>query len=213
MFIKFGTKENITDLYENGTVYMNSREFFRRIEDKELRGDSYEGVKEIRNYGKGSFYIPSIKHTVHYQNIHLPLSFEEVWGNIYSLFCLSPESIPEKFDFKMDERVLNFGSHCLIIKDPNRFISLLENKLRFLNHNLYMDYVKYYDKNTFNGRITVFEKPKEFLYQREFRFYVERDAIDPIVFKLGSLKEFSTIYTSEKIMSLEIAPLSKSENK
>lgn len=71
---------------------MNSREFFRRIEDKELRGDSYEGVNEIKNYGPGSFFIPSINHTVNYQAIHLPIAFKEVWGNIYCLFCLSPQT-------------------------------------------------------------------------------------------------------------------------
>ena len=206
MFIKFGSEENIIDLYENGTIFMNSREFFRRIEDKELRGDSYEGVNEIRNYGPGSFFIPSINHTVNYQAIHLPIAFSEVWGNIYCLYCLSPQTTPEMLDFKMDNRVKNFGSYCLMIKDPEKFMSLMEDKFRFLNHKFYMDFVEYYDKNFFNGTLSVFDKPNEFKYQKEFRCYIERDGIDPVIFHLGSLKNFSEIFTTEQIISIELTP-------
>jgi hypothetical protein len=37
-FLKFGVKEHILDLYENGTVYMNTIQYFKELEDKELRG-------------------------------------------------------------------------------------------------------------------------------------------------------------------------------
>lgn len=206
MFIKFGSLDNIQDLYENGTVYMNSREYFRRIEDKELRGDSYEGVREIRNYGPGSFYLPSLGQTIKYKNIHLPISFKEVWGNIYCLFCLDPITTPEGFNFKMDPRVKEFGTHCLLIKDPNKFISLMEDKFRFLNQIFHINFVNYFDKASFNGVPSVFDKPNEFKYQKEYRFYLERDGIDPISFHLGSLKDFCEIFTTEQIMMLELTP-------
>lgn len=204
MFIKFGSKENILDLYENGTIYMNSREFFRGIEDKELRGDSYEGVQEIRNYGAGSFLIPSLNHTVNYQNIHLPIPFGEVWGNIYSVYCISQETTPEMFDFRMDERNVNFGSHCLIIKDPNIFIQAMTDKFKFLNYKFHLDFVQYFDKNSFNGKLSVFDKPNEFNYQKEFRFYVERIGIEPLKFHLDNLKSYCDVYTTEQIMSIEL---------
>ena len=47
MFLKFGNEKNLMDLYKNGTIYMNSIQYFRKIEDDELRGASYEGVSEI----------------------------------------------------------------------------------------------------------------------------------------------------------------------
>ena len=43
-FIKFGSEKNILDLYTNGTVFLNTIQYFRNIEDGELRGDKYEGV-------------------------------------------------------------------------------------------------------------------------------------------------------------------------
>ncbi len=211
MFLKFGSEENIKELYEKGTIFMNSREFFRKIEDKELRGDSYEAAREIINYGPGSFIIPSINHTVRYENIHIPSYFSEVWGNIYSLFCISPETTPEMFDFKMDERVMNFGTHCLVIKDIERFIQSMENKFEFLNYKYFWGIVKYYDKTKINGKISVFEKPKEFCYQKEFRFYIEREGIDPIVFYIEDLKEYSEIMKTKEIMDLKLVPLSEGE--
>ena len=39
LFLKLGSEENILDLFENGTIYMNTIEYFRKVEDEELRGD------------------------------------------------------------------------------------------------------------------------------------------------------------------------------
>jgi hypothetical protein len=41
-FIKFGSEKDMTDLLENGTIYMSSIKKFRTIEDNNLRGDNYE---------------------------------------------------------------------------------------------------------------------------------------------------------------------------
>ncbi len=41
MFLKIGQEEHIKDLYENGTIYLNTIEYFRKIEDEELRGNKY----------------------------------------------------------------------------------------------------------------------------------------------------------------------------
>lgn len=211
MFLKFGSEENIIDLYENGTIFMNSREYFRKIEDKELRGDSYEGVKQIKNYGAGSFLIPQINHVVNYQNIHLPIHFGEVWGNIYSVYAIDKQTTPEMFNFKMDERNINFGTHCLVIKDPNLFINEMIEKFIFLNFKYYLNFVKYFDKKSFNGALSVFDKPIEFKYQKEFRFYVERVGIDPLKFHLNNIKSYTEIYKSEQIMDIKLVPPKKGD--
>ena len=41
LFLKLGSEKNILDLFENGTIYMNTIEYFRKVEDEELRGDKY----------------------------------------------------------------------------------------------------------------------------------------------------------------------------
>ena len=91
-FIKFGSKQTITDLYENGTIYCNPVQYFRTLEDK-FRGDSYEGASFIKNYPPGKFTISidgkEIDHEFNYLNFHVKEAYEKTLGNIYSLYCLS----------------------------------------------------------------------------------------------------------------------------
>ena len=50
-FIKFGQKKNILDLYENGTLFFNTIEYFRKLESEQgVRGDNYEGTVKLTNF-------------------------------------------------------------------------------------------------------------------------------------------------------------------
>ncbi|MFD1629682.1 hypothetical protein [Pseudopedobacter beijingensis] len=200
LFLKFGNRTNIKKLYENGTIYMNPIQYFRKEEDGELRGDSYEGAIRIHNYLPGPLNIPEIGFKGNHLGVHLKHSNEEVFGNIYSLYCVSSHGWKHPSAFNIDEKVKNFGSHCLMIKKPKIFISKMENhfkknKMKF-NHN----FISYYDKTKINREITLFEKSLEFEYQKEFRFYLERDSIDPFVFNIQGLRDISEIYTTSDIL-------------
>src|SRR5687768_13007958 len=48
-FIKIGSKDNILDLYENGTVYCNTIQRFKEMDEADGRGDSFEGISFLRN--------------------------------------------------------------------------------------------------------------------------------------------------------------------
>ena len=61
-----------------------------------------------------------------------------------------------------------------------------------------------------NGKIHLFRKPNEYEYQKEFRIYVERDQITPLVFKIGGLKEIAEIYPSDVISEIKL--LSSNQN-
>src|SRR5688572_19501422 len=89
-FLKFGSEENILDLYQNGTIYMRSIQSFRTQEnDGNKRADPYEGVSQIKNYPSGTFEIPSIGHKGNYKALHLKLAYPEVLGNLYCLYIIS----------------------------------------------------------------------------------------------------------------------------
>lgn len=208
MLLKFGQEENIKDLFYNGTIYMSPIQQFRKIEDGELRGDKYEGVSRINNYLPGKFEIPSIDYKGNYNAFHLIESYENVLGNIYSLYCVSSHGWKNPLDFKIDEKIKRFGSHCLVIKDNQKFLSLIETKLKELNVKFRHGFVEYYNKNTVNKKISLFEKPMNFEYQKEFRFYVERYSIEPFVFNIGSLANIAELYPSELIVDeLTLQPL------
>lgn len=195
-FLKFGRKEDILDLYENGTVYMNSIQHFRRIEDGYLRGDHYEGVSSIINSLPGQFDV--MGKTINYLSIHIPQSYSEVYGNIYSLYAISSYGFKSPKDFYIDPRVKEFGTHCILIS-PGEFLNKVNTKLDLIGLKHYDGFVDYYDKHKVNGKINLFQKPHEYEYQKEFRIYVKRDQITPLVFKIGSLKDFAHVFTSDMI--------------
>jgi hypothetical protein len=200
MFLKFGQEDDMKDMFINGTIYMNPIQKFRKIEDSALRGDKYEGIDSIKNYPSGEFEIPSIGYNGNYISLHLRETYKEVLGNIYSLYCISSHGWNNPLDFKIDEKVKKFGSHCIMIKDSQKFISLIENKLKELKLKFSSGFVEYYDKDSVNRKINLFEKPNEFEYQKEFRIYVEQNAIEPLSFSIGSLNEIAELYPSHLIV-------------
>ena len=204
LFLKLGSEENILDLFENGTIYMNTIEYFRKVEDEELRGDKYEGVSKVINSLPGTFKIPGIDREFNYVKVHLKESYKEVLGNIYSLYAISSKGFPNPLDFKFDERNLRFGTHGVMIKDLPLFFNKIENELKKNNLKFSHGFVDYYDKEEVSREITLFEKPLEFEHQKEFRFYVENDKIKPIKIQIGSMKDYAEILKIEDILELKL---------
>ncbi|MEO9020997.1 MAG: hypothetical protein ABI237_14890 [Ginsengibacter sp.] len=177
---------------------------FRKIEDNNLRGDNYEGVNEIWNLPSGKFEIPSLNHKGNYISMHLRMSYDNVPGNIYSLYCISSYGFEAPNEFFIDQRVKEFGSHFVFIKDLPEFFKRMKSHLKLLGHKFHDGFVEYYDKNRISGRIKVFQKPYEFEYQKEFRFYVDRDEILPLSFKIGSLTDIAEMFPSEFASELKL---------
>lgn len=204
-FLKFGSFENILDLYENGTIYMNPIEYFRKTEDGKLRGDEYEGATRVINSLPGTFRIPNVDKDFQYKKIHIKESFETILGNIYSLYAISSHGFTNPNDFKIDERNKSFGTHGLLIKDVNYFIKSIEKKLLEGKNEFYHGLVEYYDKTSIcKNDITLFEKPNEFEYQNEFRFLVYNNKVEPIKFQIGSLHNVAEIHEMNVITKIEL---------
>jgi len=205
MFLKIGKEEHIKDLYENGTIYINTIEHFRKIEDEELRGDKYEGASEIINSLPGTFRISEIDRDFEYKKLHLKRAYETVLGNIYSLYCISSKGFPNLLDFKFDEKNLRFGSHCLMIKDNRFFFERIKSEIKNNGYEYEHGFVEYYDKdNTGYKKLTLFDKPKEFEYQKEFRFYIHNDILKPIKIQIGSLKGKAEIVEAKHLTNLKL---------
>jgi len=210
--LKFGEENNIMDLYENGTIYLNTIDHFRKLENDELRGDKYEGVSQIRNSFPGSFFIPSINRAVKYQRIHLLKSHEITLGNLYCLYGVSSKGFPNPLDFEIDTRNSQFGSQCLLIKNNPYFLNRIITTLKTKGYNVFTGFVEYYNKDQINRSVTLFEKPIEFEYQKEFRIYVENDRNEPIVINIGNLKDYSQIIKMEDILKLKLKVTRKTNN-
>jgi hypothetical protein len=204
LFLKLGSEKNILDLFENGTIYMNTIEYFRKVEDEELRGDKYEGVSRVINSLPGTFKIPGINREFNYIKAHIRESYDEVLGNIYSLYAISSKGFPNPLEYEFDRRNLRFGTHGVMIKNSPLLFNKIKSELKKNNLKFNHGFVDYYDKEEVCRKITLFEKPLEFEYQKEFRFYVENDKIEPIKIQIGSMKDYAEMFKIEDILSLKL---------
>lgn len=183
---------------------MNTIEYFRKVEDEELRGDKYEGVSRVINSLPGTFKISGINREFNYIKAHLRESYDEVLGNIYSLYAISSKGFLNPLDYKFDERNMRFGTHGVMIKNLPLFFNKIESELKKNNLKFNHGFVDYYDKEKVCREITLFEKPLEFEYQKEFRFYVENEKIEPIKIQIGSLKNYAEMFKIEDILELKL---------
>lgn len=204
-FLKFGGEKEMTDLLENGTIYMNPINKFRSIEDNNLRGDSFEGIFKIWNLPPGQFEIPQLNHKGNYLRMHITQSYQNVLGNIYSLYCISSYGFENPDSFSIDNRMKDFGSHFVFIKDLPEFFPLLKASLTLTGCKFFHGFVEYFDKNSINGHISVFQKPMEYEYQKEFRFFIERETTDPLIFSIGNLSHIAEIFKSELASEIKLS--------
>lgn len=209
-FIKFGQFEHMNDLLKNGTLYFNPISYFQKIESKDGRADSYEGTTRIRNYHeydnvKTTITFPETGKTLEVNPIklHLREFLDELQGNIYSMYAVKTPDVFEK-NYKINNKLKEFGSHLVMIKNPKEFIDRIVNKLKLKSIDFKAKLVQYYEKDKFNGELDFFMKSKDFEYQKEFRFFLYKNSLKPFSLSIGSIEDIAEIFPSEGINTFEI---------
>lgn len=203
-FLKFGTEEHLLQLRDKGIIYMNPLEYFRNLEDEDLRGDNYEGVTGVYNLPPGEFEIPTLQFKGNHEGMHYCEQWENLNGNIFSLYCVSSHGFPDPREFKVDPKMTKFGTHVLLIKDNPKFLSLIKKELRRKKISFDDGFIEYYDRYAINGKVSVFQKPNEFAYQKEFRIYAWRNGAKPLVLELGSLAHMTELLPMELALEMSL---------
>lgn len=199
--IKIGEKKHIDKLRKQGFVYMQNIDWFKELEDKELRGDKDEGltgiakIAELKLLHKGEVLARS-------DSAQLKLRDDENKGNLFCLTAITSREDPETF--KIDKKNKRFGDCFVVITDVRELIQRFCGKLKELNHEYVYNLVKYYNPKKYSGSLNVFCKPDNFEYQREFRFWVKRNEPGPLEFEIGSIEDISLILDIEKLNKIEI---------
>lgn len=205
-FIKFGSEENIRDLQENGTIYCNTIEYFRQLEDNYLRGDSYEGTFKISNYppdSKITLYLQDKKEIeLKTAKLHLREFYTDIKGNIYCLTAIKREEVVNLGTLTLDEKNKKFGTHFLLIKDNQEFFNRLIKGFEKENYDIRTGFVKYYDRHKINGELDIFHKSQEFEYQKEFRIIIKNERQSLIKIQIGSLKNISQVFETKDLNTL-----------
>lgn len=209
-FLRFGRKEHIYDLFENGTVYCNTLKFFRDHENPAI-GDKYEGTSRLVNTAQIKSFeitIPGDQSTrpikLNPSSIHLREFYSDPILNLYCLYTVDTDEVIKKEIYRIDEEMTRFeASHLIIIHTPGVFIERMVKAIRTADRHAEYGFVDYYDKKTYSGDLNLFHKPNEFAYQKEFRFVIGNDVQQPLILKLGSLKDISIVLEATALPSLE----------
>jgi hypothetical protein len=205
--IKFGEEDNIIKLFEKGEIYMNTIQNFKQSDRKEI-GDKYEGTVDIKNFPKGelTLYLPDNPIILKTSKLQLLENYNNHLGNIFCSYALSDNLLHRKPLHKIDSRMKNFGSHCIIIKDVSRFLNAIFSELKNRNISYSHNIVKYHNYAKNSHQLTLFNKPHNYAYQKEHRIIAYTDSDEPLKFEIGSIKEYAEIYqTNFLIKNLRFA--------
>lgn len=199
--LKFGKKEHMEALYNEGLLYMNTFDYFINLEDNgDGRADKYEATT-LYYAGDG---VDDIKLTLGSGDDKITLSREggtlsiamitdqPTYSHLYSMTAIDTKWALEN-DLLLDERNFVDGKdYVVIIHDCNKFIERLTNKLNENKGNSKLSFIEYIDEHNYSGQMGCFRKFDKFSYQNEWRCAVLQNGIkEPITITLGSLADIA----------------------
>lgn len=196
LLLKFGKREHVLQLREEGLLYMNNLPYFWRLEDRELRGDPFDSVDQIERGRKGialpdSTELPPIKVTNWTIRI-LPFEPEKI--NIFCMYALRPSA----GTFPVDARNFQFGDYALVVTNVPQFLDRISSCLERQGVRGEADLVKYVD-NKHIGKVGPFRKLKFFAYQSEWRLVCYDGPGKARRVRIGGIKDISIVMRSKEV--------------
>ncbi len=201
--LKFGEKQHIEALRNDGLLYMRPLADFIKLESDMARGDSFEGMTRVIQPAHVKHLIldaPGFgSHAVNPSGLIGPVRVglgKTAACNIYCMFAITK---PRDGDLVSSQN-LQFGDFFVIVLNSDEFLDRVINAARDagLCH-FESRLVEYYDPETYSGEVGRFRKRSLFAYQNEFRIAVEPGFEGPIKLFAGSLVDITS----------EVLPLSE----
>lgn len=197
ILVKIGKKEHLERLIEYGEVYMNTTKFYRDHDNPEI-GDPYEGALYIKD-GRVADFRDNLYHEKLFCMWNLNNMFPLYDDIIHSTHYDSDTGYTH---IALDLRKLSGFTpgedpYMVVIKDVRQFNQRFKEackkqRVEFVNARI----VEYYDEYAIKPhiRLSPFWKRLRYKKQQEIRFLVKRNDRNPLVLKLGSLKDIAEIH-------------------
>ncbi|SHN13605.1 hypothetical protein [Mucilaginibacter sp. OK098] len=197
IFLRFSNNEYLTRLQNEGHHYLNSIQTFAEYIDTVGRGDVYENIFEQDYSENGIIQIKFVDtpnaelKDFSYDNQSIKKMATEYFVNIFCLYSI------DRANYKLGELIVipdemkDMGTHCLIIFKGAEFIRRLEQALKRKNFVYKLSLVKYVDYSKYTGKKTVFEKPIEYEYQKEYRIAIHNTSAKAIELFIGNIEDIS----------------------
>lgn len=212
--IKFGQREHLEMLQNDGLIYMNTIGWFRKYEVNKQIGDRYDSYDEIQQVKWMKLTFPdgkTMELSVNGEKNRLTSAQNYIseQRDDFNLYCMYAITDQIKDEYFIDMKNAEFGDSFLLIKNVPVFINRIETELRKSKLKYRHDLVSYYDKNSFTGELGFFKKSEEFAHQNEYRIVVQTLKNEPFKLNIGSIKGFADIFDIAKLKTIKVKIIEK----
>lgn len=203
--VKLGTQEHLEELRLEGLVYCNTLKYFTKIEDGLVRGDKHEDAFEFKTFNDPELLIkPANEPDTSFKKVNITWAQivkrnSEVFGNLFCLHCVDMTHAKDEGQIFVDEQNREFGTHALILLDPDKFEKKIFNELEKIKLKYHCGHLNYLDLKNYNGKKNLFQKDNKYSYQNEFRIFIENNIQEPLVLKIGDISDISMLIDFETL--------------
>ena len=225
-------KREHADKFIRGEMYCNRLSCFKKLEDREGRGDTDEGAIVFQLEGLVVTLEAKDPDTGEVVDRHAMQGFAEPpvlvpeWFDHINVFCMFAAHSGDfqhepsecgldhlKEHLKMPEKYVKLGEHAVAITNSTEFLRRVEKAAHRAGYGILWGLVKYYDPQIGTPSIqsdieTIFSKRTKYAYQREFRFAIDTGTTEggAISLDIGDISDIA-FRTDTGGISLELKKL------
>ena len=200
-----------------GEMYCKQLTYFKKLEDREGRGDPDEGAIVLPLEGLDMTLgtkTPGTGEAVDWhtiQGLAAPPVVVPEWFDHIKIFCMfaahsggfqhePSESYLDRLKehLKIPEKYVTLGEHAVVITNVTEFFRRVENAAHQAGFGIRSGLVKYYDPEVGTPPVrsdieTIFCKAEEYGYQREFRIAIDTGTTEggPISLDVGNISDIA----------------------
>ena len=224
-FAKIFEKKEHADDFVRGSLFANRLSYFKQIENRDGRGDKYEGAIMPRLDGLSITLTCTDIETGEVSDITIleedfaaPPIIQPTWLDHSNVFCMYAGYSGTFKEISIDnlqcfqkqleipEECTKLGRYAVLIKDPKEFIRRVRFGAERENYRISWRFVRYYDPEVGTPRLessldSIFSKSKEYEYQREFRFAIDNGSVgrNHIILDIGEIDDITMCMDSREI--------------
>ena len=224
-FAKIFEKKEHADDFVRGSLFANRLSYFKRIENREGRGDKYEGAIMPRLDGLSITLTCTDIETGEVSEITIPEEdfaappiIQSTWLDHSNVFCMyaghsrgfkeiSTDNLQRfKRRLEIPEDCTKLGRYAVIVQNATEFIRRVRVAAEREKYSIWWRLVRYYDPEVGTPRLEssldpIFSKSKEYEYQREFRFAIDTgtEGRNHITLDIGEIDDITMCMDSRDI--------------
>jgi len=218
LLLKFGAREHMERLLNQGELHLNILKYFRVHETNPQRKDHREGIEKIDHRSGGELFIKD-PHTQEKLKVgdltESELRFRNSALDFLNIYCLYIMDISKNDDgnigSQISEKIKEFGDTAVIIYNDQEFIRRFERSVpkECTDSRKTVDYKPL---DTFSGEVGPFVKDLSYEHQKELRLVVHNPKASGEVLKIyiGAINDIAFLMPVSYIKELSIERLDNS---